>query len=75
MKPVNRYISLLLICGLMLPLCDKYTYNNVGTKNNAPVCQEKIQSIKESDCEANRGGFSFFKDIISNIAPILKNFK
>jgi hypothetical protein len=75
MKSINRYISLLSICRLMLPLYDKHTYNNMGIKDNAHACQEKIQSIKESDCETNEEGFSFFKDVISNIAPVLKNFK
>jgi len=75
MKPVNRYISLLLICGLMLPLYDKHTYNNMGIKDNAHACQEKMQLVKDADCESAEGGFSFFKDIISNIAPVLKNFK
>ena len=73
MKPVNRYISLLMICGLMLPLYDKHTYNNIGIKNNAPARRGQIQSIKESDCQTDEGGFSFFKDVISNIAPALKN--
>ena len=75
MKPVNRYISLLLICGLMLPLYDKHTYNNIGIKNNGQTCREKIQSIKGPDCKTDEGGFSFFKDVISNIAPALKNLK
>jgi hypothetical protein len=59
----------------MLPLYDKYTYNNIGIKNAAQTCHEKMQSVKGSDCETNKGGFSFFKDIISNIAPVLKNFE
>lgn len=71
MKPVNRYISLLLICGLMLPLYDKHTYNNIGKKINAPICREKVQSVKTSD----EVGFSFFKDVISNMTPALKNLK
>ena len=75
MKPVNRYISLLLICGLMLPLYDNHTYNNIGKKNNAQTCLEKMRSVKESDCKSDESGFSFFKDIISNIAPVLKNLK
>ncbi|MBV8388487.1 MAG: hypothetical protein JO080_01670 [Mucilaginibacter sp.] len=75
MKPVNRYISLLLICGLMLPLYDKHTYYNTGIKNNAQTSREKLQPIKESDCKTKEGSFSFFKDIISNIAPALKNLK
>lgn len=75
MKPVNRYISLLLICGLMLPLYDKHTYNDIGTKYNARVCQEKILPVKAPDCKSDEDGFSFFKDIISNIAPALKNLK
>jgi len=75
MKPVNRYISLLLICGLMLPLYDKHTYNNIGTKSSVQTRREKTQPAAASDCKTDEGGFSFFKDIISNIAPALKNLK
>lgn len=75
MKPLKKYISLLLICGLMLPLCDQHAYSNIGKKNSAPICRGKIQSVKTSDCEADEGGFSFFKDVISNITPALKNLK
>ena len=75
MKPVNKYISLLLICGLMLPLYDKHTYNNIGEKNNAQTCQEKMQAVKEPDCKSEKVSFSFFKDILSNITPALKNLK
>lgn len=73
MKPVNRYISLLLICGLMLPLYHKYSYKNIGMKNNTRERPGKIQPIKEPVCKTGEGGFSFFKDIIFNIAPALKN--
>ena len=59
----------------MLPLYDKHTYNNIGEENNAQSCQGKKQSLKESDCKTDKGGFSFFKDILSNIAPVLKNLK
>lgn len=72
MKPVNRYISQLLICGLMLPLYDKHTYNNIGITNNAPACRGKTDPVKECDCKTDEGGFSFFKDVMSNIAPVLK---
>jgi hypothetical protein len=75
MKPVNRYISLLLICGLMLPLYDKHTYNDIGDKNNVQGCRQKIQLAQEPDSKTNNGGFSLFKDVISNIVPELKNFK
>jgi len=75
MKPVNRYISLLLICGLMLPLCDKHIYSNIGIKNNAQVCQEKVHPMKATDCKTEEEGFSFFKDVISNIAPVLRNIR
>jgi len=75
MKPVNRYISLLLICGLMLPLYDKHTYNNIGIGNNAQACPEKMQPVKVTDCKTDEEGFSFFKDVISNIAPVLRNIK
>ena len=73
MKPVNRFISPLLICGLILPLYDNHTYNNIGEKNVAQPCGEKMQSIKDADCKSDESGFSFFKDVISNVAPALKN--
>jgi hypothetical protein len=73
MKLVNKYISLLLICGLMLPLCDKRTYNNIGEKNNVQACREKKRPVSDSECKSGEPGFSFFKDIISNITPALKN--
>lgn len=75
MKPLNRYMSLLLICGLMLPLHDEHTYNNIGKKNNAPSYQEKAQSIKPSDCKTGKGGFSFFKDVILGLTPALKKLR
>ena len=75
MKPVNKYISLLLICGLMLPLYDKYTYINIHTKKNAHVSQKKKQLVKGSDCKTDEESFSLFKDIISNIPSALKNLK
>jgi hypothetical protein len=57
----------------MLPLYDKHTYNTIGTTTNAQSCPGKIQTINGSDCKTSEGGFSFFKDVISNIAPALKN--
>lgn len=59
----------------MLPLYDKHTYNNIGIKNNASSFREKVQPVKEPDCKIDEDGFSFFRDIISNIAPVLKNFR
>ncbi len=59
----------------MLPLYDTHTYNNIDKKNNAPCCQEKKQSVKASHCKTDEGGFSFFKDVISNLTPALKNLK
>ena len=75
MKPVKRYISLLLICGLMLPLYNKHTYNNIGINGNAQICQEKSKSVSAPDCKTDERGFSFFKDVISNIVPALKNLQ
>ena len=61
----------------MLPLYkyNKHTYSNIGKKNNAPGCQEKAQSRKPPDCKTDKGGFSFFKDVILNLTPVLKNLK
>jgi hypothetical protein len=73
MKSVNRYISLLLICGLMLPLYNKRTYNNISKKNSAPIYPKG--PLKGANCKSDERGFSFFKNVISNIAPALKNLK
>ena len=73
MKSLNRYISLLLICGLMLPLYG--TYNNMDKKISTPGYQEKVQSAKVSDCKKDKGRFSFFEDVILNLTPALKNLK
>lgn len=75
MKPVNRNISLLLTCGLMLPLCGKHTDNGIGKKSSAPACQEKKQPVKTPDCQTGENSFSFFRDVLSNMTPALKNLK
>lgn len=46
--------------------------NNIGITNNAPACRGKTDPVKECDCKTDEGGFSFFKDVMSNIAPVLK---
>ena len=57
----------------MLPLYNEHTYNDIGIKHHAQICEQKTQSVKEPDCATNGRGFSFFKDVISNIIPVLKN--
>lgn len=61
MKPVNRYISLLLICGLMLPLYDKHTYNNIGMTNNAPACRGQTDPVKDLVAKQMKVAFPFLR--------------
>lgn len=75
MKPLTRYISLLLICGLMLPLRRNNTYI-IGKHDNVRFHLSKNIPVKQSnDCKQSQNGFSFFKDVIANILPALKNIK
>ncbi len=72
MKLLIRYISLLLICGLMFSFCYNYTYI-IGNYCKAHY-KSKVHLVKESqDCNLNNAGFSFFKDVLVNILPVLKS--
>jgi hypothetical protein len=70
MNPVIRYISLLLICGLMLPF-----YDNIKNEpGKIYACLPKTQTIKYSlSGEINENSFSFIRDVVANILPALKN--
>jgi hypothetical protein len=73
MKPLTRYIGLLLIGGLMFSSRHHDTYI-IGSAYKACCYQAKTQLVKESQqCESGENGFSFFKDVIANILPALKS--
>jgi hypothetical protein len=75
MKPLTRYISLLLVCGLMLPLHQNDTYI-IGKHDNVHTHLSKPVHINQtSDCKPQKEGFSFFKNVIVNILPALKNLR
>lgn len=75
MKPLTRNISLLLVCGLMLPLHQNETYI-IGKNSNVHLSQSKPVGISQvSDCRHQQDGFSFFKDVLANILPALKNLR
>jgi hypothetical protein len=73
MKLMTRYISLLFICGLMFSFHHNYTYI-IGSTCKAPSYLAKTQPVKEgSACKLSENGFSFFKDVVANILPVLKS--
>ena len=73
MRSMIRYISPLLICGLIMAH-HQYTAVNGGKTGKACTYLSKTQtgknSVQEKPCEKS---FSFFKDVIANILPALKN--
>ena len=75
MKPLTRYISLLLICGLMLPLHHSSTYI-IGKYDNMHARLSKpVSKSQAPDCKQREADFSFFKDVLANILPALKNLR
>jgi hypothetical protein len=69
MKMPSTYISLLLFCGLMLFFI--YCRNNKPAK--VPRDVTRVQQAKSlTQNKKSETGFSFFRDVISNIAPALK---
>jgi hypothetical protein len=69
MKMPSTYISLLLFCGLMLFFI--YCRNNKPHRVHSDMARVQparhiIQNKKDES------GFSFFRDVISNIVPALK---
>lgn len=75
MKPLTRYISLLLICGLMLPLSAHHSNMTGGAKNVRAGLFPPAQALQTSVYNSHQDGFSFFKDVLANIAPTLKNLR
>ena len=73
MKPLTRYISLLLICGLMLPLHRNNSRIPVMHVAMRVHLSKDLPCKQSNNCSQNENGFSFFKDVIANILPALKN--
>jgi len=69
MKMPSTYISLLLFCGLMLFFI--YCHNNKSHKVH-PVFTRVETGRRLIQNKKSENDFSFFRDIISNIAPALK---
>ena len=75
MKLLIKWISPLLVCGLILTFYIeahlikgthiKICVNHLKTRSASPALSDKM----------NDENFSFFRDVISNIAPVLKNLK
>ena len=69
MKMPSTYISLLLFCGLMLLFL--YCHNSKTTAAHSNMV--KVQPVRHIlQNKKSESGFSFFRDVISNIAPALK---
>jgi hypothetical protein len=63
MKPLIKYISLLLFSGLIIPFCDQHAIITPKPLKPATSIFLKIQSP----------GFSFIKEIVKNSFPVLKS--
>jgi hypothetical protein len=72
MRMPSTYISLLLFCGLMLLFIYCRSNKPAGAHSNMAKMQPARHLIQNKKSES---GFSFFRDVISNIAPALKNAK
>jgi len=75
MRTLIRYISPLLICGLMFTLYYNHTYI-IGNTFKVRAYPAKDQLVRTSlQSKLNENSFSFFKDVILNIMPALKILK
>jgi hypothetical protein len=74
MKPLLiRYIGLLIICGLMLPFY-RDTINPTGEMVKKVSNLTTTQPVKHSlSGKIYDNSFSFFRDVVTNILPVLKN--
>jgi hypothetical protein len=69
MKASIKYMSLLLIGGLMLV----FYFNTIsGPETVDGVCSYSAKSQLIKQCRNEEHCFSFFKDVIANILPALK---
>ena len=73
MRSLIRYISPLLISGLVLTFC----YHTPYTKDEAvkvdPCLIQTQQAKQVAACNIPENSFSFFRDVITKISPVLKN--
>jgi hypothetical protein len=59
----------------MLPLRRNHTYV-IGKNDHVRFHLSKNIPVKPgNDCKQSQNGFSFFKDVLANILPALKNIK
>ncbi|HTE01043.1 MAG TPA: hypothetical protein VK668_17250 [Mucilaginibacter sp.] len=73
MKPLIRYISPLLIGGLMLTFYYHTPYNKDAVVK-VDSCLIKTQQAKPvAACNIPENSFSFFRDVIAKILPVLKS--
>jgi len=69
MKYLLKFVSPLLISGLILPLTPHRDFQaSIFAKTQA-----EILAVKDSACKMKEKGFSFFNDVLVNILPALKN--
>lgn len=73
MKPVTiiKYISPLLFCGLILTFY--YTLNNKTRPDCYPTPIQQQIGIGKIANKVKPAGFCFFKDIVSELLPVLKS--
>jgi hypothetical protein len=65
MKTLYNYISLLIICGLILPFCSS------GLKIFSPSVP--LQTQQQQVVSEYKNGFSVYPTLIENLFPVLKN--
>jgi len=72
---ISTYISLLLLCGFMLLYYSTTHLNHRRAIKPMPHAA-KTQAVAQSlSARMSINSFSFFKDVISNILPVLKIIK
>ena len=69
MKYLLKFISPLLISGLILPLSQHRDFQ----ASMFAKTQAEILAVKDSACRIQQNSFSFFNDVLVNILPALKN--
>lgn len=69
MKPILKHISLLIFSGLILPVC-----NSISRENIACTITNKVPSeIKTQHDDLEEFGFSFYHNIAESVFPVLKS--
>jgi hypothetical protein len=69
MKPSIKYIGLLLVGGLMFVFYFNAISDKIATDK---TCLYQSQDLAIRQCRNEEHSFSFFKDVIANILPVLK---